>query len=79
LDNLEKSLQSELEKEMPNISRLKTEQTGMRMPKAATLSVAEQLLGVAEQIREIHKEIDMLQTEMTTRLDVLRNKLGSKS
>jgi hypothetical protein len=82
LDELEKKIQNEIDKDFPGVSRLKADFAGKQMPMAAQLhvpSVAEQLLSVAESVKAIHKEMDELQAEMVRRLDVLRGKLGSKA
>lgn len=42
-------------------------------------SVAEQMLGVAETIRNIHREIDALETDFGARLNALRKQLGGKA
>jgi hypothetical protein len=85
-NDIEKDLQREMDKDLASgIARL-TPGQGMsgiprltpHPPKAAALSVAEQLLGVAESVKAIHKEMDELQAEMVRRLDALRSRLGSR-
>lgn len=80
MNDLEKKLQDEIDKEYkdnPNVSKF----AGKPMPAAAQLSVpsvAEQLLGVAESVKAIHRDMDDLQAEMVRRLDALRSRLGSR-
>ena len=74
-DPIEKALQEGLDKDLGS-SRLK-----LAMPKATIPdfpSVAQHLLAVAETIKEIHRDLDALQSEFERRLNDLRNRLGSK-
>jgi len=48
-------------------------------PTAPLASVADQMRSMAETVRNIVRDIDALQAEMTKRLDDLRRRLGSKS
>ena len=77
LDELEKSMQGELEKDFPGVSKLRADFAG-KVPPGKVTSVAEQLLSVAESIKAIHAEIDALEKEMGNRLNSLRKSLGSK-
>lgn len=77
MENIEKDLQAELDKDLPG-NRLKVALPRADVPRIVTVSVAEQLLGVAESIKGIHREIDLLQEEFIRRCDDLRKKLGSK-
>jgi len=80
MNDLEKKIQADLDKELhlldtPGVAKVAPMP---RMPKAAQLSVAEQLLGVAESIKDVHREIDTIQKEFIARLDELRRRLGSR-
>ena len=77
LTDLEKVVQDDLDKDFPNVPKLKANFTGR--PPHSTASVADQILSVADAIRSVHREIDALQTEMTARLNDLRKRLGVKS
>ncbi len=72
LKELEKAVQADLDKDFGDVPKLKAD--FYQRP----ASVAEQLLGVAESIKAIHREMDEMQTEMVRRLDTLRSKLGSR-
>jgi len=78
LDDLEKAVQKDLDADFPGVERLRANFKGGVVPPSKVATVAEQLLGVAETIKHIHRDLDALQTEMTTRLDDLRRRLGSK-
>jgi hypothetical protein len=73
VQELEKSVNAELEQDFPGITKLKADYAS-RSPK----SVAEQLLIVAESIRSVHREMDALQDEMIARLNIMRKNLGVK-
>lgn len=77
LDELEKSIQKDLDADFPGVERLKANLKPVPPSKIAT--VADQLLGVAETIRSINKDIDTLQSDMIARLDELRKRLGGRS
>ena len=71
-DPIEKALQEGLDKDLGG-NRLK-----LAMPKAVTPdfpSVAQQLLTVAETIKEVHRDLDALQAEFDQRLNELRKRL----
>ena len=78
LDELEKKIQDDLDKDFPGVSKLKASFVG-KVPPSQVATVAEQLLAVAESIKSITKDIDALQEEFVERLNDLRKRLGSKS
>ena len=45
---------------------------------AVSGSVADQMVGVAQTIKSIHRDIDALQADMTKQLDALRRRLGGR-
>lgn len=77
LDEMEKAVQADLDADFPGVTKLKADFAG-KVPPSKVATVAEQLLGVAETIKSIHRDIDAIQTEMINRLDALRRRLGSK-
>jgi hypothetical protein len=77
LDELEKNIQADLDKDFPGVSKLKANFAG-KIPPSQVATVAEQLLAVAESIKSITKDIDALEEEFRDRLNDLRKRLGSK-
>ena len=79
LDDLEKAVQKDLDADFPGVERLRANFKGGVVPPSKVATVADQLLGVAETIKNINRDIDALQAEMIARLDDLRKRLGGRS
>jgi hypothetical protein len=79
LDELEKAVQKDLDTDFPGVEKLRANFKGGIVPPSKVATVADQLLGVAETIKGINKDIDNLQREMIDRLNELRQRLGGRS
>ena len=77
LEKIEKAIQDDLDRDFPEVSKLRADFTGKAVKHQA--SVAEQLLDLANTVKTIQQDIDAFQEMVVSRLDALRKRLGSRS